>query len=133
MNISEPCVLWTKWQNKRQGHGRTEIKGKKWLVHRLVWAQHNGEPPEGKMVLHGCNIPNCYNINHLYLGDRSQNTKDSVKAGTHNMARKTHCPQGHEYDAKNTYFYNKPTGGTYRMCRVCTRIRVLQRNRREVI
>lgn len=118
MHLDE-CRLWTKWRNKRQGHGRLQINRKKWLIHRLAWLQYNGDIPTNKMVLHKCNVPNCYNINHLYLGDRSQNTKDSVRAGTHNMARKEACPKGHPYDSVNTYVYTRKNGGINRACRFC--------------
>jgi hypothetical protein len=39
---------------------------------------------------------------HLYVGDTSSNTLDTVKAGTHyggaNHRAKTTCPKGHPYD-----------------------------------
>lgn len=55
---------------------------------------------------------------NLAYGTRSQNTLDSVGHGTHNMASKSACPQGHEFTAENTYV--RPTGG--RRCRRCQRI-----------
>lgn len=43
---------------------------------------------------------------------------DQVAYGTHHHVRKTHYPQGHPYDAANTYLH--PRG---RVCRECKRIR----------
>lgn len=34
-------------------------------------------------------------------------------------ATKTHCPQGHPYDAENTRFVKTPSGGTGRVCKAC--------------
>jgi len=56
-------------------------------------------------------------LENLRWGTRSENRKDSVRNGTHNMASKTHCPQGHPYTAGNTYVY---PGGN-RACNECRR------------
>lgn len=37
---------------------------------RVAWILANGYIPEGMSVLHKCNITNCCNLEHLYLGDR---------------------------------------------------------------
>jgi hypothetical protein len=44
--------------------------------------------------------------------------KDSVRKGRHKEARKTHCPQGHPYDKKNTY-----TNQGKRYCLTCQKRR----------
>ena len=42
---------------------------------------------------------------------------DSVKAGTQNDARKTHCPRGHELSGDNLVGWFKKRGS--RSCRIC--------------
>jgi len=74
------------------------------------------------MTLHKpeCNIPYCIAPAHLYQGLFKENARDMVIVGTHNMARKTHCPKGHEYTLKNTRVYKGS-----RNCRECDRLRNL--------
>lgn len=56
-------------------------------------------------VCHTCTNIRCVNPKHTYWGTRSQNTLDSVRAGTHVNTRKTHCPRGHKYDIKDEKGY----------------------------
>lgn len=69
-----------------------------------------------------CSIKSCWNPEHLYIGDRSSNTSDSVQMGSHNSnanRNKTHCKYGHEYTPENTKF-QKSNGA--RQCRECKRL-----------
>lgn len=61
-----------------------------------------------------CRQRSCFNPEHLYIGNNSINMKDAVKLKTHNRARNTHCPQGHEYTEENTY-----TAEGCRRCKIC--------------
>lgn len=56
---------------------------------------------------------------NLYWGSYSENMRDAIEHGTHVAASKTHCPQGHEYDAENTRY----TKDGHRVCRTCHRNR----------
>ena len=62
-------------------------------------------------------------LSNLRWGTKSENTLDSVKHGTHNNARKTRCPQGHEYTEENTYIVTRKSGPRKgkkdRICRTC--------------
>lgn len=46
------------------------------MVHRLAWELWVGPIPEGVNVLHRCDNPPCFNIDHLYLGTQSENMRD---------------------------------------------------------
>jgi len=59
------------------GHGMFWA-GKNILAHRFSWEFYNGEIPKGKLVLHDCDIPNCINPSHLYLGTHQDNMDDMV-------------------------------------------------------
>jgi hypothetical protein len=119
------CWIWTACLDDR-GYGRFRIRSSTIenmkSAHRAGWILHVGDIQDGKWVLHRCNTPACVNPDHLYLGTQSDNMKDAVAAGTHNMASKTHCPQGHKYTAENTGIYK---GGRY--CRECSRTKALAR------
>lgn len=87
------------------------------LAHRHVWEQAHGQRiPKGGVVRHTCDNKRCVNPAHLLLGTTSDNVRDAVERKLHRNSRKTHCPQGHEYTADNTYT-NPNTG--WRMCRMC--------------
>lgn len=80
------------------------------------------EPPEGICVLHTCDTPGCVRPSHLWLGTQLENIADRESKGRGRSGirqlEKTHCPQGHPYDEKNTY---KPKKQRY--CLTCMRAR----------
>ena len=105
---------------KKNGYGQVVALGKPRLAHRVAaWAFGILDDLDSSLnVLHKnfvCHSKACINLDHLKTGDQFDNTVDSINAGTHYQARKTHCPKGHEYDKENTYF--RPDGG--RECRAC--------------
>lgn len=53
-----------------------KIKGKMFYAHRVSYEDNFGEIPEGKLVLHRCDIGCCVNPDHLYIGDYKQNALD---------------------------------------------------------
>lgn len=86
------------------------------MAHRLVCEAFHGPAPEGKPnALHRNGDPGDNRPANLYWGDQSDNNYDSVFHGVHPNARKTHCPEGHEFSPENTY--TNPRG--WRKCRVC--------------
>lgn len=89
------------------------------LVHHLVLLAFIGPRPDGMEGCHWDDNPANNHLANLRWDTRSANVRDSVRNGTHHMARVTHCPQGHAYTPENTYLY-PPTGR--RACRECRRI-----------
>lgn len=88
------------------------------LVHHLVLLAFVGPRPDGMEGCHWDDNPGNNRLENLRWDTRSANCLDSVRNGTHHMARVTHCPQGHAYTPENTYSY---PGGN-RACRECRRI-----------
>jgi hypothetical protein len=82
--ITDTCWLWT-GSRMKSGHGqivaeRSRSHDRKLLqVHRLSWELHRGHIPEGLCVLHRCDVPNCVNPDHLFLGTRTDNSIDKVQ------------------------------------------------------
>lgn len=85
------------------------------FVAGLVAEAFIGPRPEGQEVRHYNDDKSNNAVDNLLYGTRSQNILDAVRNGTQAQVAKTHCPQGHPYDAANTYV--RPQG--WRACRAC--------------
>lgn len=74
------CRLWTASLDRR-GYGQIVWKGKNHRAHRMAWIAKHGSIPKGLCVLHHCDVPRCINIDHLWLGTKSDNAQDMVAKG----------------------------------------------------
>jgi len=77
---ADSCWFWTAYTNP-SGYGM--IRNGKWmaLAHRVSWTLANGRIPDGKQVLHHCDVRFCVNPSHLYLGTNADNIRDKVARG----------------------------------------------------
>lgn len=78
-DITETCWLFN--GAKSMGYGQLRTGGKVELVHRIVWEELNGDISDGLMVLHKCDVRNCWNPDHLFLGTAADNTHDMESKG----------------------------------------------------
>lgn len=114
-----PCKLWSGYCDV-DGYGRTaqpSISGSR-LAHRVAWEEAHGPiPPETPFVLHHCDIPACYELEHLWLGTQADNLADMAAKGRgrNQNTGKTHCRHGHLFDDENTYVDAEGK----RRCRCC--------------
>src|SRR5207244_3088661 len=60
------------------GYGTLKFRNQFTYAHRVAWELAYGPIPEGKFVLHRCDVPTCCNPLHLMLGDARANAKDMV-------------------------------------------------------
>lgn len=74
------CWLWPKHKD-RDGYGRFSYKGRLQFVHRLSYEFWVGPIESGKVIMHVCDNPPCYNPKHLRQGTSSENRQDCVKKG----------------------------------------------------
>jgi len=95
----------------RDGRGRSVN------IHTLVLEAFVGPRPDGMECCHGNGNPRDNRVENLRWDTHGANQRDSVAHGTNASARKTHCPQGHEYTPENTYW----TESHGRQCKTCGR------------
>jgi len=112
--IDDGCWQWTGATNKG-GYGSLRWEGRFPYAHRVVYELLVGPIPKGMQLDHLCRNRACVRPDHLEPVTCRENVLrgDGIAA---NNARKTHCPQGHEYTEENTYVNHGR-----RFCRMCGR------------
>lgn len=116
VNQAGPDDCW-EWQASRNhsGYGSFGLGYTMRGAHRIAYAIANGgELPEGQLVRHKCDNPPCCNPAHLEIGTAKDNTNDMMERGRHGTLGKTHCKNGHERTAENSYIRK---GGLE--CKIC--------------
>lgn len=126
VSVTGFCWLWTRAKNA-YGYGVFQLVptykgkgGKQVKAHRHAYELLVGPIPDGMQLDHLCRVRSCVNPDHLQPVDNRTNALRG-QGFTAKNAKKTHCPQGHPYDEKNTYHAPK-TG--WRQCRTCIQARV---------
>lgn len=117
LEMTKPCKIWTGAKN-RKGYGQKRISGKLWIMSRLTYTVAYGPIPEGMQVLHRCDTPSCWELEHLFLGTNQDNVDDKMAKKRHQTFSKTHCNAGHEYTPENTRLKKDKNG---RACKTCDR------------
>ncbi len=109
---TDTCWLWTASQ-RTNGYGQFAIKhGQVVYAHRFAYEALVGPIPVGLQIDHLCRVRHCVNPSHMEPVTPRENTLRGYGISVINAA-KTHCPQGHLYDAR------RQNGD--RRCRTCNR------------
>lgn len=73
------CWGW-KIQEER-GYGQAKFMGKHISASKASYIVYKGEIPEGMFVCHSCDVRECINPLHLWLGTPKDNQQDMIKKG----------------------------------------------------
>jgi hypothetical protein len=79
------CWLWMGYRTQ-QGYGLITVadgsrSGLSIPVHRVVYQLVNGVVPSEMFVCHHCDVPQCCNPEHLFIGTNQENTADKMRKG----------------------------------------------------
>lgn len=121
--VNTPC---REWHGGRfpNGYGKRYLRGSRpyrtVLVHRWMWEQAYGPIPAGLYVMHLCDNPPCYRLDHLRLGTQFDNMRDmhAKGRGRRDYSRVTACKEGHPYPENARY-----DSHGWPHCRVCDTLR----------
>lgn len=65
---TDTCWLWTACV-VRGGYGLFMVRhGEAWMAHKYAYHLTGGIVPEGLILMHACDVPNCVNPAHLVVG-----------------------------------------------------------------
>ena len=78
--VEGACLVFVGHRNEC-GYGRIRKEGRLVMVHRAVWEMAKGPIPPGFVVMHSCDNPACYSLEHLSIGTQSENISDMDRKG----------------------------------------------------
>lgn len=76
-----PCWIWCGERDARSGYGHIWADGRPRRAHRLSWSFTHGEVTREQWILHKCDVRQCVNPAHLFLGTTIENTADRHAKG----------------------------------------------------
>lgn len=109
------------------GYGSFRSGAHRTGAHRAAYELLVGPIPPGLDIDHLCRNRKCVNPAHLEPVTRSENLRRGI--GGRWNADKPRCPQGHAYDAANTYHDKRG----WRGCRKCRRAAVRRYQKRKQV
>lgn len=74
------CLISHLKPNKK-GYVPVQVGGRdgiKWRANRLIWTVEKGPIPPDLHVCHSCDVRNCIELGHFFLGTGLDNTKDMI-------------------------------------------------------
>ena len=79
------CYRWTGALTSL-GYGSFGWNGSARQAHRVAWLLEYGPIPKGLCVLHKCDVRDCVNPAHLFLGTQADNVQDMLRKGRERIA-----------------------------------------------
>jgi hypothetical protein len=93
VNKTSGCWLWTGAFTEK-GYGVAWDGKRTQKAHRVSYMLKHGRMPT-QCVLHKCDVPNCVNPDHLFVGTRLENNRDMIQKGRR-VVGGTHSRDGYK-------------------------------------
>ena len=78
------CIEFTGYVTP-QGYGKVRYEQDDWWAHRLALHLAGEALIKGLVAMHSCDVRHCINPEHLHQGTHSENSRDMVVKGRHNV------------------------------------------------
>lgn len=85
VNLETGCWIWKPKARHQFGYGLASIGSytdgthRQVTAHRLSYELHRGPVPDGLLVCHRCDVPDCVSPDHLYAGTYCDNMRDAAE------------------------------------------------------
>lgn len=86
VRAADACWLW-RGGTDRYGYGKFSVAGQSTVAHRVAYELIVGEIPKPLHALHHCDVRNCVNPAHLFLGTNDDNVADRIAKGRGKVVR----------------------------------------------
>ena len=129
--LDNGCWEWIGGKAANSGYGVFWLNNRLGVAHRVSYEWANNKIPEGLELDHLCRNKSCVNPDHLEIVTHSENARrgETGFLSGQQQGQKTHCPQGHPYDEKNTY--HRSNG--WRDCKICRNEAVKRHTKKEKV
>ena len=107
------------------GYGLFQYRDVSMNAHRAMYQLHHGvKLTTEQYVLHRCDVRDCVNPAHLWIGTAKDNNADCARKGRHYEGSRTHCERGHPFAGDNLRVGTQKGGRSIRrVCVTCERLR----------
>ena len=79
----EDCLLIEKGYTTGIGYKRRRADNRDWYVHQIADQMARGPAPQGTVLMHSCDHPNCINQEHIKRGTHTLNAIDKFRKRRH--------------------------------------------------
>lgn len=94
------------WRGHTRRYPQISYGNQYYTATRLMMLAISGPFDPMLEVCHRCNNDKCVNPEHLFLGTRSDNVRDSVQKRRHGLSKKDFCKRGHSLSGDNLWVRN---------------------------
>lgn len=81
IRLDSGCLVLPNHLDHPTVYPHVHVNGKTMRANRLVWESEHG--PTDLNVLHTCDYPRCFAIEHLFAGTQAENMQDMTSKGRH--------------------------------------------------